>query len=1131
MKCKNPNRRTILGVLACLCMLAGGPASGLRVQAADNPANSFTFPHFVSGLDSISQIAVFNPSPLEASVTFTLTNWDGTSLGNPAVVKVPAKGQVTKTASQLFVISGGVLDASLVVSSSTAGIIAFCQILDSAGTFLDGTGSVAADFSLIFPVVPGPQEGDSEIDILNPNVRPAAAELKLRSFSGSVLGTTTVQIPAGAVYRALARDVFPPGTSFEGASHVVATSKPLNVFSQAQTIAGVNLFAGFSSYADPGVPVDLAALNGLTPAQLTTIGAIPFYRTGEHSASFLALANFEPAEVNVDLAAIDNDGSVQGTRRITLPANGGFRSVLQSVFPELLQGEKEGWILSNASGRVYGAVIHGRGGAASLAAIPLQKLPGFEFVVPQVAQGSGFYTELTLANPGASDASTEIYVVKANGDTVGSTTVSLAPGARISEPLDTIFPELVSQTGGYIFVRSSQALFCSAQIGTDSGSLLTGVDCQPLTVWFTPAAQKSFFITGKVALDDQPAAGYVLTLTGPVSGTTISSEDGSYIFRDLKAGKYSLSIAYPDTIEFVPATVSFEITTTNRRQDFQGFTKPSIWGIVTVNDAPAEGFKVTLAGAVSLSTTSGADGTYLFKYLSPGNYTVAIEYQTGFHFSPSYSNFDLGRTSWRRDFPGYTEPNAIVLQPPASPVAGADLKIAVFGKDFNSTSQAYVGAVKLKTTYVSSAQLNVVVPASMLAQPARFDVIVTTNPGAPDQRSTLPYTFIVYQASPTLTSVTSPGPIIEGSAAVTLALAGTGFLSDTRVKINGSSDGIRSSTLSPTQITAEVPASYFTQGGVYPVVVENSYPVTVESNAQLLTVYYSAPAAQSVSPNATPARLEDSAEPLDITVQGYNFRRGAVVLFNDTRLSTTYCEEDAYCLATRLYATVPPSLLRESGYFQIVVRNPDPTLAASEAVFLRVDGLQPTITSVVPGSATAVDVPGDFILPVVVYGTNFGPQTAIRIYRSDVIDLPEFSTGLTLLSSTELFSTITVDYTSVGQWFVEVMNPQPGGGKSQRVAFFINPGVFTQNPYIATLSPTSVPAGGPGFTLTISGVNFKSGAKVQFKSALLTANVVSSQLIYVDVPASLLLVAGKAPVSVINPDNGGTSNRLYLDIR
>ena len=59
----------------------------------------------------------------------------------------------------------------------------------------------------------------------------------------------------------------------------------------------------------------------------------------------------------------------------------------------------------------------------------------------------------------------------------------------------------------------------------------------------------------------------------------------------------------------------------------------------------------------------------------------------------------------------------------------------------------------------------------------------------------------------------------------------------------------------------------------------------------------------------------------------------------------------------------------------------------------------------------------------------------------------------------------------------------------------------------------------------------KNGAQVQFYTTMLPATVLSAQQATVEVPASLIRSAGRFPVILINPDNGGASNRLYLDVR
>jgi len=1024
----------------------------LPAQSAP-PASYLIFPRFVA-LDGVSTgIAVFNPTTRDATVNLSVTGIDGTALGN-TTIKVAALGQIAKTAGELFP-SLFPVDGWLAISSTTPGLVAYYETFDSSVDYIDGTDAPESAMELIFPVVPGSSDGAIELDFLNTNSRATNVELKLWSLGGDLLGKATIQVPAGGIYSNLASNLFPPGTNFFGASHITAASKLVNIFSAAQSVYGTSLFAGFSSVASIGGYQDIAALNAVPLTRVSNAGVIPYFRTGSQHASILSLASIEPAKVDVTITAVHNDGSTLGTRSVTLNPDGGFRGDLQSVFPALDSAEGEGWLLLQATGRVYGTLIYGRSDAGALSAIPMQTTPKMAFVFPQVVQNSGSYTEITLVNPSPNTSYADVYVAQSDGTTVSSNRVTLLPSSRVSQPLDQLmFPDMITQSGGYVFVRAADPLFATASIWSSSGSTLLNFAPESAPSSFSPAppppkpSETKFVVSGRVTLNDSPLPGSRIVLSGPMGANATSAGDGSFIFRDLPAGKYSMAIDQIGFL-FIPAQVSFEITTANKRQDLNVVTPP--------------------------------DG---------------------------------------------------IVYPATAPVKSPDTTVTIFDKGFNGTSQAYVDLIRLATAFVDSNRLQVVVPAYMLAVPSKFEIFVVTNGSGPDRWVTNSFQFIAYQNKPVLKSVTPAAQIVEGGPAQALTLLGTGFLRDAKVKINGVGDGIEATVVDDTQIIAAVPASYFAIAGIYPVTVQNPYPPDIESNLQLLTVYYPTPEVDDLIPNVVPARLEEGANPLNIEVLGYGFRRGALVLINGQPIPTSYCESDAYCRSVHLYAIVPVSYLRQSGFAEVTVQNPTPSLGVSGKTLLRIEGLQPTITSVLPGSATLTNTPFQFTMPVIVNGTNFGPQTAIRIYLAGTTPPGFTSASVSVLSTTQISAAVLMDYqTSLGEWKVEVANPPPGGGQSDAVSFFITPGNFVGNPFLISLNPQAVAAGGPAFTLTINGTNFKSGSQIYFYVTPLITTVVSDKQVRAEVPASLIQSAGKIPIAVTNPDNGGTSNRLYLDIR
>jgi len=87
-------------------------------------------------------------------------------------------------------------------------------------------------------------------------------------------------------------------------------------------------------------------------------------------------------------------------------------------------------------------------------------------------------------------------------------------------------------------------------------------------------------------------------------------------------------------------------------------------------------------------------------------------------------------------------------------------------------------------------------------------------------------------------------------------------------------------------------------------------------------------------------------------------------------------------------------------------------------------------------------------------------------------------------------------------------------------------------PTTSGLSPASVPAGGPDFTLTVNGSNFISGAsRVRWNSVDRMTTFVSSSQLRALIPASDIANPGTAQVAVFNPaPGGGTSNAQTFTI-
>jgi len=84
-------------------------------------------------------------------------------------------------------------------------------------------------------------------------------------------------------------------------------------------------------------------------------------------------------------------------------------------------------------------------------------------------------------------------------------------------------------------------------------------------------------------------------------------------------------------------------------------------------------------------------------------------------------------------------------------------------------------------------------------------------------------------------------------------------------------------------------------------------------------------------------------------------------------------------------------------------------------------------------------------------------------------------------------------------------------------------------PVISGLNPNTAAAGGPAFTLIVTGANFVSGSIVRWNNANRITSAVSGIRLAASIPAADLTVAGTASVTVVNP-GGATSNAVTFTI-
>lgn len=175
----------------------------------------------------------------------------------------------------------------------------------------------------------------------------------------------------------------------------------------------------------------------------------------------------------------------------------------------------------------------------------------------------------------------------------------------------------------------------------------------------------------------------------------------------------------------------------------------------------------------------------------------------------------------------------------------------------------------------------------------------------------------------------------------------------------------------------------------------------------------------------------------------------------------------------------------------------------------------PTLSSLTP--ATVASGSAGFMLTAT--GTNFASGTQILW---DGVALPT-----TVVSSTELTAAISAQLIAVAGT-VSIRAIKPDTTTSNTLQLTVT-GTPPANFSLTSISPSSVAAGSPAFTLTATGVGFVSGSQIALNGTGITTTFVSATELQATVPAASVAAPGAIVISVLAP-NGASSNDLILGI-
>jgi Family of unknown function (DUF5719) len=422
-----------------------------------------------------ASFSVANPTSNFADVQFTYYGIDGnpvsSGLVNPVRYRVAPKGQFSMRASELF--AGSTADGWVQVTSTTSGLTGFYLYGDFA-TSLEGSDPAPGLNEQIVPVIRDDQMNKTELVIVNPGPVPSTVTGRLYNANGEQVGS----IPSQVIQGHAALRLRSPILSSTGAGSLSA-----RISASAPVAATAIVDRGDSLYFVTGQAVDQTATLRVAP-HLITNGAF-----SERFNPVLALANPSGAPVQVKVTVFTGTGGLvspaASSRTFNIPENGSLSADIRTITGQPIAPTVNGWLtVESGSVALAGVLILDQ--SQAVASIPLQTAPMDRLIFSQSSETQGLATGIVLVNPSAADAAVDVTLVRTDGTTSAQSSFTVAAKSKFMKALHDVFAEVVSETSGYIVIRSSAPLFAAGIIAGLNNSLLAEMPPAPSADTLTP---------------------------------------------------------------------------------------------------------------------------------------------------------------------------------------------------------------------------------------------------------------------------------------------------------------------------------------------------------------------------------------------------------------------------------------------------------------------------------------------------------------------------------------------------------------------------------------------------------------------------------------------------------------------
>jgi hypothetical protein len=450
------------------------------------------------------------------------------------------------------------------------------------------------------------------------------------------------------------------------------------------------------------------------------------------------------------------------------------------------------------------------------------------------------------------------------------------------------------------------------------------------------------------------------------------------------------------------------------------------------------------------------------------------------------------------------------LSPARARAGSGPVLLTVIGTDFNAFSEIRWNGAALPTSVTSTTSLQATIPASELAVTGTAQVNIFTAP--PGGGTSAALTFII-DPPPTLTTntttVTAGNPVTAtltngyGGSQDWIAWAAVSAPNNSYVQWTYVGTNVTERTWTVTPATA---GTY--EFRLFP---NNGYTRAATSpSVTVLPAQNPVPVVTSLSPTSATV----GGAQFTLTVNGSGFISSSQVQWNGANRPTTFVN------STKLQATIDPTDIAAVGTAIV------------------------TVTTPAPGGGTSTGLTFSIILPpsLTVNTTSATSGSSVTVTLADG---PGGPYDWLALASTTASNTSYIQWVYVGAgvtsrtWTVTM----PSTLGSYEFRLFLNngytraatsPTVTVQatggsGPTLSSLSPSSVTAGSPAFTLTANGSGFVTGSVVRWNGQDRPTTFVSGSILQAAISAADVAAAGTVQVTVFSP-GVGTSAQLSFTI-